>query len=147
MRVLRVDKLSYAALEATLEAYERGAAEAEIPVIRAIATSAEEIAERAEALVGRVRKTCSEIDAELIEGESVIGGGSAPEVKLKTVLVSLTHAKLSARDLEAHLRRHVVPVIARTERDHVLIDLRTVMREDEDTLLDAITAADAPGNL
>lgn len=146
MRVLRVDKLTYAALEATLEIYERGAAESEIPVIRAIATSREEIAERADGLRRRVAESCTELTVELEDGESVIGGGSAPEVKLKTVLVSLKHHSLSAGDVEARLRGCAVPVIARTERDHVLIDLRTVMPDVEELLLDAIIALerDAP---
>lgn len=142
MRAVRVDKLTYAAIEATLRIYERGAAETEVPVVRAIATPRDEIAERAGRLRRRIAEACARIEPALEDGESVIGGGSAPEAKLETVLVALTHKELSAASLAAKLRSRSVPVIARTERDRVLIDLRTVPADDEEALLKSIVEAD-----
>ncbi|HSO73794.1 MAG TPA: L-seryl-tRNA(Sec) selenium transferase [Blastocatellia bacterium] len=141
MRALRVDKLTYAALEATLRLYQLGAAESEVPVIRAITTSRDEIKERAAGFSksvesstrGRVRALCE-------NGESVIGGGAAPEVTLPTILVAVETAEMSAASLEERLRRHAVPIIARTERGRVLIDLRTVASGEEAIILEALAA-------
>jgi L-seryl-tRNA(Ser) seleniumtransferase len=140
MRALRVDKMTYAALEATLRLYERGAAQTDVPVIRAIARTREEIARRAaqfrEALI---EATDGRFTASLEEGRSVIGGGSAPQVELPTVIIAIEDNKLSAARLEEQLRSYRVPVIARTERDRVLIDLRTVAEDEQAIILDALT--------
>ena len=139
MRALRVDKLTYAALEATLKLYERGAAVCELPVIRAIAASRDDIQERAARFSSAVAaRTSGRVKASCEEGESVIGGGSAPEVRLPTVLVALEHRELSTASMEERLRRHSVPIITRTERDRVLLDLRTVAADEEAIILDAL---------
>lgn len=135
MRALRVDKMTYAALEATLRIYERGAAEEEIPVISRIASDLGDIASRAESFALSVRRaTSGRVKATAEEGASVIGGGSAPEAKLPTVLVALEDEERTAAVLEEWLRHNSIPIIARTERDRVLIDLRTV-REDEEAII------------
>ena len=145
MRALRVDKMTYAALEATLRLYERGAAESEVPVIRAMARTRDEIGERARSFSQSVeRATGGRIRAALEEGESVIGGGSAPEVKLPTVLVAIEDSESSASSIEDRLRGYRVPIIARTERDRVMIDLRTVEPDEEAILLDALAALAQP---
>jgi len=82
----------------------------------------------------------SDLRFEIVEGESAIGGGAAPTSRLRTPLVSITHAKLSANQIEERLRQSDPPVIARIEDDRVLLDLRTVTAEDEATLASAITS-------
>jgi L-seryl-tRNA(Ser) seleniumtransferase len=145
MRALRVDKMTYAALEATLRLYERGAAESEIPVIRAMARTRDLIGERALRFSELVEQSArGRVRAALEDGESVIGGGSAPEVKLPTVLVAIEGDELSASSIEERLRGHRVPVITRTERDRVLIDLRTVEPDEEAIMLEAIAALAQP---
>jgi L-seryl-tRNA(Ser) seleniumtransferase len=145
MRALRVDKMTYAAIEATLRLYERGVAVSEVPVIRAIAMSRVEIEGRATRFSSSVAETTSgHVRASCEDGESVIGGGSAPEVKLPTVLVALEHSELSASSMEERLRRRSVPIIARTERDRVLIDLRTVAADEEAIILDALANLGKP---
>lgn len=144
MRALRVDKMTYAALEATLRLYERGKALREVPVIRAIAATRDEIAERAARLRDSIAGlTNGRLKASIEDGASLIGGGSAPEVKLATVLVTLEHAEMSAASLEQKLRGHGVPVIARTEHDRVVIDLRTVAADEESIILDAIASLES----
>jgi L-seryl-tRNA(Ser) seleniumtransferase len=139
MRALRVDKMTYAALEATLRIYERGAAEKEIPVISRIAAGPLDIATRAESFAVSVRRaTSGRVRATLEEGASVIGGGSAPEARLPTVLVALEDQERSAAALEERLRHHSIPIIARTERDRVLIDLRTVREDEEAIIIEAL---------
>jgi L-seryl-tRNA(Ser) seleniumtransferase len=138
MRALRVDKLTYAALEATLDEYAAGRAEASLPVPRMIAASRDSIAARAARLAETLKGAgCG---AELIDGASTIGGGSAPGTTLATTLVALAHPATSASDLEAALRSQIPPVIARIENDRVLLDLRTVF-PDQDALLATLVVA------
>jgi L-seryl-tRNA(Ser) seleniumtransferase len=145
MRALRVDKMTYAALEATLRLYERGLADSEVPVIKAIAATREQIAGRAARLSAAIEQlTRGRLKASLEDGHSVIGGGSAPQVALATVLVALRDEELSEATIEERLRRHSIPIITRTERGSVLIDLRTVAEDEESIILDAIAALAQP---
>ena len=138
-RTVRADKLRLAALEATLDAYARAAASTELPVHRQIAASAEEIGERAEALLQRLRpRANSDVRLETVKGESAIGGGSAPTTRLPTVLISLGHKRLSANQIEAGLRLSDPPVVARILDDQILLDLRTVEPAAESELESAI---------
>jgi L-seryl-tRNA(Ser) seleniumtransferase len=141
MRALRVDKMTYAAIEATLRLYDRGVALMEVPVIRAIVMTRDELAERATRFRDSIaRATNGNLTTGIEDGASVIGGGSAPEIQLPTVLVTLEHAQMSAASLEARLRGYRIPVIARTEHDRVVIDLRTVAADEEAIILDAIAS-------
>ena len=129
MRAVRVDKLTYGALEATLQEHAAGRAATTVPVARMIAMSVEEIGARAAALARGVGG--GRLSAEVVEGVSTIGGGSAPGSRLPTRLVALTAAALSAPALEARLRAADPPVIARIEDGRVLLDLRTVPPEQD----------------
>ncbi len=145
MRAFRVDKMIYAALEATLRLYERGVAESEIPVIRALARTREGLGERARRFSESInRMTGGRIRLTIEDGQSVIGGGSAPEVKLPTVLVAIEDDELSASQIEQRLRDHRMPIITRTEHNRVLIDLRTVEPGEEPIILEAIAALAQP---
>jgi len=122
-RALRVDKLTYAALEATLLAYVKNDLDA-LPALRMMRLSKDAIARRAEALAAQIRTP--DLHVALLEGESVIGGGAAPTAVLPTVLLALTHQQLSADELCRRLRHFDIPVIARVDDARVLLDLRTV---------------------
>jgi L-seryl-tRNA(Ser) seleniumtransferase len=129
-RALRVDKLTYAALEATLLAYVKRDYAA-IPALRMMEISRAEIAKRADAVVASLGKNFS---AELIDGESLVGGGSAPSAVLPTKLIALSCRGLSADQLAARLRGGDPAVIARVEEGRVLLDLRTVFPEQDRAL-------------
>jgi L-seryl-tRNA(Ser) seleniumtransferase len=129
-RALRVDKLTYAALEATLLAYVKRDYAA-IPVLGMMEISKAEVARRAEALVAKLGGA---LTAELIDGESLLGGGSAPSAVLPTSLIALTCQGLSADQVATRLRRSDPPVIARVEDGRVLLDLRTVFPEQDQAL-------------
>ena len=134
-RALRVDKLTYAVLEATLLAYvkrEHGA----IPALRMMAMSKEEISARADSIASGVRSRTLKI--EIIDGESVIGGGAAPSSVLPTRLLAVTHVDLSAHELSARLRKSDPPVITRVEEGRVLLDLRTVFPDQDRLVADAL---------
>jgi L-seryl-tRNA(Ser) seleniumtransferase len=122
-RALRVDKLTYAAMEATLLAYARKDHDT-IPTLRMMRLSKEAIGNRAEALAARVQ--VPKLKVEIVDGESILGGGAAPSSVLPTRLLALTCEGLSADELSARLRGSEPPVIARVEEGRVLLDLRTV---------------------
>jgi L-seryl-tRNA(Ser) seleniumtransferase len=139
MRALRVDKMTYAALEATLAEYAAGRADATVPVRRMVMLSADDIRGRAEALAAAIGEG-EGWRAALVAGSSAIGGGSAPGVELPTWLVAIAKDGLTPDALEERLRRLTPPVIARIERDRLLLDLRTVLPE-QDAALAALLGA------
>jgi L-seryl-tRNA(Ser) seleniumtransferase len=135
MRALRVDKLTYAALEATLEEHAVGRGQDAVPVQRMLRMTAAEIGERAGWLAGAL--TANGWQARVIDGVSTVGGGSAPGAELATKLVELTHPALTADRIEQYLRAQDPPVIARILNDSVVLDLRTVL-DDETAALAAL---------
>ena len=142
-RALRVDKLTIAALEATLNGYQCGALD-EIPALRMIRMTAEEIERRARAFVDNFRAQLPrEAILEIRNGFSVIGGGSTPEEKRPTKLITLRSERYSATQLEERLRKPATgtPVIARIEKNTLVIDLRTVFEEEEHALAAALASA------
>jgi L-seryl-tRNA(Ser) seleniumtransferase len=141
-RALRVDKLTYAALEATLLAYVKRDHDA-VPVLRMMRLSKDEITRRAEAIAVQVQTAQAKpakLKMGLCDGESVIGGGAAPSAVLPTRLIALTHLDLSADELSARLRASSPPIIARVEQGRVLLDLRTVFPEQDTNLTIALAS-------
>jgi L-seryl-tRNA(Ser) seleniumtransferase len=134
-RALRVDKLTYAALEATLLAYVRRDHDA-IPTLKMMRLTKDEIGRRAEALAVQTRS--SKLMVEVIDGESVIGGGAAPTAVLATRLLALSCAGLTADEFATRLRGCDPPIIARVEEGRVLLDLRTVFAEQDEILEGAL---------
>ena len=138
-RALRVDKLTYAALEATLMAYIKQDHNA-IPTLRMLRLPAEEIRTRAQVIRARVESgNSSALKLEIIAGESVIGGGTAPSAKLATALLAVTHQSINADSLAARLRAVEPPIVARIEEGRVLLDLRTVFPEQDAAIAQALT--------
>jgi L-seryl-tRNA(Ser) seleniumtransferase len=133
MRALRVDKLTYAALEATLEEHAIGRGQDEVPVHRMLRMGKAEIGCRADALA--VALHAAGWQARVIDGMSTVGGGSAPGAELPTRLVELHRDGLSADQIEQYLRSLDPPVIARIQDDRVVLDLRTVAPAEEGELL------------
>jgi L-seryl-tRNA(Ser) seleniumtransferase len=127
-RALRVDKLTYAALETTLLAYVKHDHDA-IPVLRMMRLSKEEIGKRAKVIAEKIRRP--ELSVSVMDGESVIGGGAAPSAVLPTALLAVSSKTVSADELAARLRASSPPIIARVEDAQVLIDLRTVFPEQD----------------
>ncbi len=136
-RALRVDKLTLAALAATLRSFVTGRPD-DVPVLRMARTSVEELAKRARRFVRRLEMLHMP-HAEVVHGESLLGGGSTPMQTLPAALVAVSGPPgLAVRRIEAALRVSDPPVIARVERDRLLLDLRTVRETEEDDLLAAV---------
>jgi L-seryl-tRNA(Ser) seleniumtransferase len=130
-RALRQDKLFYQAMESTLRHVLLKEYDC-IPALRMIRMTAREIRARAEALAGRLH-----VPVRICDGESVIGGGSTPDRSLPTCLIVIENENCAGE--ERRLRMGKPPVIARIENDRVVLDLRTVLPEDEDALVQALS--------
>src|SRR5581483_8074085 len=135
-RAFRTDKLVIEALEATLRHLLLHNWQ-EIPTLRMIFADPDELHARAE----RIARRLSELKPIVREGQAPIGGGSTPDQMLKTWIVELPVVKPSG--LESRLRQASVPVIARIERDKVILDMRTVADSEEDELVSAVRTATA----
>jgi L-seryl-tRNA(Ser) seleniumtransferase len=136
MRAVRVDKMTYAALEATLAEYAAGRAASTVPVQRMLTLTPVAMRARADALAAAIAAVAG-WRAEIIAGASAIGGGSAPGIELPTWLVAIARDGLTAHGLEQQLRRLTPPVIARIEGDRVVFDVRTIA-PDEDAVIAAL---------
>ena len=137
MRALRVDKMTYAALEATLAEYAAGRADAAVPVQQMLALTVDDIRARA----AKVSAAIDALDgwhARVVDGMSAIGGGSAPGIELPTSLIAITRDGLGPDALEQRLRAATPPVIARIEDDRLLIDLRTVLPRQDGQLAELL---------
>jgi L-seryl-tRNA(Ser) seleniumtransferase len=134
-RAVRIDKLTLAALEATLKQRLSGRGD-EIPVQRMLRISLEEVRRRA--AFWSVKLEDRGVASRLIAGESAVGGGSVPGFGLPTILVALDGP---ASRLATALRRGDPPVIARIENDACCLDPRTVLRGEDETLIDAVEVA------
>ena len=143
-RALRVDKMTTAALAVTLGAYLRGAAD-EIPALRMIRMSVEEIKRRAQNFLRDLTPELplGEVELEITDGNSLAGGGSTPTQSLPTKLIRIASARYSAAQLEQRLRRAPagISVIARVEENRLILDLRTVFPEQEPAVLKTLVAA------
>lgn len=135
LRALRVDKLTLAALESTLVAYMDGK-EAELPFWQMALAPADEIESRARAILDAAGDL--EAKVELVEGASVTGGGSSPQGSIPTVLMEITPRSISAQELIGALLERDLPVVARITADRVIIDVRTVLPEQDRAILDAL---------
>ncbi len=133
MRALRVDKLTYAALEGTLLEYVAGRAPDTIPVARMLAMPPGAVDARARAIAQAIGRT-ARFDIAVRDGVSMVGGGSAPGIPIPTRLLVLEPKAGDAAAIESALRECDPPVIARVEQEQVLLDLRTV-QADEDSLV------------
>ena len=136
-RALRVDKLTLSVLESTLISYLEGRELVEIPIARMIHTPVEQIDQRAQSIVSELGFPIT-AEIRIVEGQSVIGGGSTPNRGIPSKLISVHSTSLSPEKLESRLRSNDPPILTRVERDRVLLDLRTIFPEDDTQVAKAL---------
>jgi L-seryl-tRNA(Ser) seleniumtransferase len=139
MRALRIDKMTLAALEATLRHYQRGEASQEIPIWRMIAARPEDLIARVQSWVAQLRQ--KGIRARAQAGESTIGGGSLPGETLPTMLLALDAGEvlMPLEELAGQLRK--MAIVGRISRDAFLLDPRTVLEEQDEAVVKALEEA------
>ena len=136
-RALRVDKMFYAALEATLLAYLREDYDS-IPTLRMMRVTEEDLQHRAEHIARHLRISSPQLEIEVVESRAVLGGGSAPGSTLPSRALAMRSGMRPAEDLLRRLRQWETPIIGRIEDDRVLLDLRTVGQEHDAILIAAL---------
>ncbi|MDF2856592.1 MAG: selenocysteine synthase [Neobacillus sp.] len=139
-RVLRVDKMTLAALEGTLLDYARGEKGIQnIPTLRDLLVNLDVLDDRAKGFVTNLLQATDKYLTEVFEDMSQVGGGTMPDVQLPTRVVAVKHNKLSAEQLGKKLRTECKPaIVARIQKDALIIDLRTVSSEEEPFILQAL---------
>jgi L-seryl-tRNA(Ser) seleniumtransferase len=142
-RAVRADKLCLAALKATLLHYVSGQAMDKVPVLRMIARTPAELAQTADRWQTRLQRADAAIT--IIPGESRVGGGSLPGTSLPSHLLAINSAVGRPDELAERLRAQPTPVIGRVQDGLFLLDPRTVLPHQEETLLNAVSAVLAQG--
>lgn len=138
-RAMRVDKMTFAALEATLMKYrDRKTALRDIPVLRMISASSEDMRKKAETLADAIKRVDPTLSLELVPVEDQIGGGSAPMVRLPGWAVAVKDGMKSADRTERKLRKADIPVIARINEDRLLLCVRTIADDEIETAAEAL---------
>lgn len=140
-RVVRVDKMTLAALEGTLIDYLRGEEGIkQIPVVRDLLTSKEELKERTTCFIHELKERTNQFEVRAEESISQVGGGTMPEVELPSYVAVLKHSTLSAEKVARKLRlAHEPSIIVRIQKDEIVVDFRCVTKEEERHILDALT--------
>jgi L-seryl-tRNA(Ser) seleniumtransferase len=140
-RALRVDKMTLAALDATLVEHENGRAPERVPVLRMVHAPLAEVRARASAFAASLAAAAPALRPALVESEAAAGGGAAPTVGLPSVAIALEPGPGGADAFAAALREGSPPVVARVAGDRLLVDLRTVLPGEEEALLAALARA------
>lgn len=130
-RVVRVDKMTLAAIEETFRIYrDKKQALIEIPVLSMISMSKETLIEKAKTMIDGLSNACANASFSWVEEIGRIGGGSAPMLDLKTIAVSIEPFKMNVSTLETLLRKQEIPVIARIANGKLLLDMRTISDDE-----------------
>ena len=142
-RVLRLDKMTLAALEETFRAYlDIEKAKETIPVLAMITMEPEIMRERAELLASKIAEQTRCFTVGVVAAESQIGGGSAPNLYLPDYAAAIKGNGIAVDRIERYLRKYEIPVIARIKNDQLLIDMRTVAEEELDIIVEALIFAE-----
>jgi L-seryl-tRNA(Ser) seleniumtransferase len=142
-RIVRVGKLTLAALEATLTLFlDEATALSEVPTLQMLSRDLSDVTKQAERMAAAVRERTSGATITTVPGSSQTGGGSLPEQDIPTRLVAVSCKKeIGPDELARRLRRHAPPIFARVQDDRVLIDPRTLLQGEEETVVQALVAA------
>ncbi len=140
-RALRVDKMTLAALEGTLKYYidEKEAID-NIPSLNMILMPKEEVKKKCILLKRKLQSKTQDFKFYIDKGESMVGGGSMPTEKIETYVVKVTSEKFSPEDMERKLRLGETPLIARVYNDELVLDGRTLFKEDFDEIVQCFKA-------
>lgn len=139
-RVLRVDKMTIAALEGTLIDYLKGEEGLKnIPVVHDVLMTSDELKVRTSQFLNRIQAAGNDYVCSMRESTGQVGGGTMPEVELPSWIAVLKHRQYSADHIGRHLRINS-SIIVRIQKEEILIDLRTVTADEEDTIINALIA-------
>lgn len=145
MRAFRLDKMTLAALEATLRLYrDPEQARREIPVLRMLTMPLAELRQRAELFAVRLRQLPGLASVEVRQDVAYVGGGSLPDVAVPTAVLAVVPAAMGEAEFATRLRTGTPAVVGRIQDGKLLLDLRTVFEQQEEELLVAVRQAARP---
>ncbi len=141
-RVLRVDKMTLAALEGTLLDYLKGEAGIRsIPIVRDLLITKDELKRRSEEFINKLQTRTEQYYLSLRESTGQVGGGTMPDVELPSFVVVITHQKWTAEELAQKLRVESTPsIIVRIHKEELLLDLRTVTLDEETQIIEVLSS-------
>lgn len=141
-RALRIDKMSLAALEGTLKYYlDEKSVVLNIPTINALLSSKEVQKEKAVKLKDKLQEKITDFEFNISEDFSVVGGGSMPSERISTFVIKVLNGNISASEMEKRLRNSRIPLIVRVSNNEIIMDLRTILEEDFEAIVDAFIDA------
>jgi L-seryl-tRNA(Ser) seleniumtransferase len=136
-RALRVDKMTVAALDAVLREHQAGRG-TEIPALRMLTLSADDVRRRAAAVRDRLAREAGALAVDVAFGSSAVGGGAAPTIEIPTALLLVRHPRRGPDELARRLRGGDPAIMARVADDALVVDLRTVLPDEEEPLVAAL---------
>lgn len=137
-RALRVDKFTLSALEVILSYYiDENIAIKKIPTLNMLTITIEELEKKADLLIDKFKKI-ENLDFEIIDVDSEVGGGSMPTQKLPSKAIKISSDYINEVKLEEYLRNYKTPIITRVYKGSVILDVRTIFENEYDTILDAL---------
>jgi L-seryl-tRNA(Ser) seleniumtransferase len=142
-RVVRPDKLTLAALAATIAAWKTGKWR-ELPIYRAAGQSLERLEERGEKIRDAVRGRASAMALEIVAASAFFGGGTSPEKPFSSRALAVSFPPNSAEELAARLRGGIPPIVARIEDGRLLLDLRSIAPDEDAEVIEALARLTAP---
>ena len=146
MRALRVDKVTLAGLAATLRLYrDPQTAEDSIPLLSLLTTSPDNLKNRADRLAPQLAAAAAIATAEVVSDETYLGGGSVPSQRLPTWCIAMTPAKATVDELARRLRTGTPAVFPRVQRDRLILDLRSVLPDQDIQLTEAVQQLESDG--
>jgi L-seryl-tRNA(Ser) seleniumtransferase len=138
-RIVRIGKLTLAALEATLKLFlDESMALREVPTLQMLMRNSADIEKQAESIALRLQKKITGAEVKTIGGFSQMGSGSLPAQNLASTLVAIRPEKITAESLAKRLRQYETPIFARIQNDSVLIDPRTLLIGDDEIIVKAL---------
>ena len=141
-RAVRIDKLTIAAFEATLMEYlDMDNAKQSIPVLTMLFQPPEEIRSRANKIASGLRRAIKDENLDVVRDSSKVGGGSLPETEFPTFAVSIKSDRITVNELEARLRNSSPPVVARIKDQALLLDARTIRKQEIDTVVRVVVSS------
>jgi L-seryl-tRNA(Ser) seleniumtransferase len=142
-RALRIDKLTLAALEATLRTYVLTPEHIDdLPVMKMLMVSDSTLRKRAQRVVRAIKKQVPSFDASIMRDTSQVGGGAYPLHDLPTWVVSLNPSPLTVNEFEHYVRTCTPPIISRISKDRILLDMRTIFPEEISLIVQSIYEAE-----
>ncbi|MBS0264263.1 MAG: L-seryl-tRNA(Sec) selenium transferase [Planctomycetes bacterium] len=140
-RAVRIDKLTLAALAGTLDSYLQGRAQQEIPLLQMLSVTSDTLRNRATSIRNQL-PALRYLSLDLLETTSPVGGGTLPAVELPTLCLVLNHASLSSEELSRQLRLGTPAIMGRCQFDRVLLDLRSVLPDDDNQIVEGLRQLD-----